>query len=101
MFSFADLIEQPELTEEEAEQVKAPYSLEDRSWKIIVKGRHLCAMGKFNVKDNNEKLKVAAKSARGKSQTTELKRKERDLTPPPSHPKNQPILNDRRGLREL
>lgn len=47
-------IEQPELTDEEFEQVRDVYSIEDRSWNSVVKGRHLSAMGKFNLKDNKE-----------------------------------------------
>lgn len=74
VFCVAGSIPQASLSEDESKQVEVAYSIEDRTWKVISKGRRICAMGKFSMKEDKEKLKALARAARDKTSGPNLKR---------------------------
>lgn len=84
--SFAGPIDKPQLMSTELEQVEAAYALKDRSWRKIIRGRSVCAMGKFKLSDNAERVKAAAHSTKEKAQSSGIKRKGSESTSPHDSP---------------
>lgn len=73
---FVGSVARAKLTEEEIRQVETAYAEEDRTWQSITNGRGLCAMGKFKLKGDPEKIRAAARSTKDSTQSSSLKRKE-------------------------
>lgn len=81
-YLFAETIDKPQLTDVELEQIEAVYAVEDRSWKKVIRDRTVCAMGKFKLSGNKEKVKAAARSTKENAQSSGVKRKAAESTSP-------------------
>lgn len=80
MVRFAGSIPRANKSESEFEHVEAAFGIEDRTWKSVSRGRRVCPMGKFNMKEDKEKLKAMVRSSKDKASA--MKRKEPDSTVP-------------------
>lgn len=80
------IVKRPRLTEAEFEQVEAAFVVEDRSWKKVIRGRVVSAMGRFKVFGNKDRIKEAARSTKEKTQPLNLKRKGDDSRDPHNSP---------------
>lgn len=75
----AGSISRPEISEEETRQIEVAYAAPDRTWPAISKGRRVCAMGKYNMQDDRERLKAIARKKKENKEKALKKDKPQEL----------------------